>query len=91
MEGNMKSKNNPFLVGAASNGSSNIKPTTVVTPTVASVTGSPRTRDRNVFITPSANAALSLPLLRGLYEFFFLCYNNACFVSRLATKFVGQW
>lgn len=67
----MKSKNNPFLVGATTNGSSNMKPTTVVTPTVASVTGSPgRTRDRNVFITPSANAALSLPLLRGLYETF---------------------
>lgn len=70
MENTLKSKNNPFL--ANNNGNNGTKPT-VITPTAAAIIGgSPgRTRDRNVFITPPASAAMSLPLLRGLYQGFF--------------------
>lgn len=64
------SKNNPFLTSepSSNNGSGTA---TIVKPTIimplSKNCGSPgrTTRDRNVFITPPASAAMSLPLLRG--------------------------
>lgn len=74
MENTLKSKNNPFLTATSNMNGSGATPSPAVVTTPTSITGSPgRTRDRNVFITPSATAAMSLPLLRGRL----FCFNES--------------
>lgn len=79
---NKMKNNNPFLSNIGSNGDGvniinrNNQSLNSTSPVSGWGVLSGRARDRNVYITPSASLAVSLPLLRGLhYTFFFVFYN----------------
>lgn len=76
---NKMKNNNPFLSNVGSNGDSGniINRNNQSHNSTSPVSGwgvlSGRARDRNVYVTPSASLAISLPLLRGLHCNYTLC------------------
>lgn len=71
---NKMKNNNPFLTNVSSNGDSggaiinrNNQSLSSTSPVSGWGVMSGRARDRNVYVTPAASLAVSLPLLRGLH------------------------